>query len=46
MTKPADSVACKLYGKGLTFSRSKDTAETVNGIERKNQTFKNYGCRL
>lgn len=38
--------ACKLYGMGLTYSGSKDTAETIRQIIVKNQAFLNANCDL
>ena len=44
--KPEKSVACQLYGRAATYSKSRDTKETVRIIQRKNQAFKNYGCNI
>lgn len=39
-------IACKAYGKGATYSGTKDTHQTVRGIQVKNKTFADLGCKL
>lgn len=45
-TKPEKSVACQLYGRALTYSKTRDTNETRLGIWNKNRRFQNYGCKI
>lgn len=47
-TVPAAAVefACDTYGKPLTPSKTKDTAETFRQNMVKNQAFKNIGCAI
>ena len=44
MTGTVRKAACELYGSPLTYSGSKDTRETVRGIQVKNASFHNIGC--
>ena len=43
---PDVSLACNTYGQAGTYSKTKDTAETVRGIQVKNRAFENIGCKI
>lgn len=43
---PDISLACNTYGGAGTYSKTKDTAETVRGVAVKNTAFQNLGCKL
>lgn len=43
---PDIRLACQTYGAGGTYSKTKDTAETVRGVQVKNRAFSNIGCKL
>jgi hypothetical protein len=42
----AIAVACKTYGGAVTYSGSKDTAETIYEAKVHNKAFRNLGCKL
>lgn len=43
---PSIQIACKLYGKGISVSGTKDTFETIRQVAVKNTTFKKVGCKI